>query len=145
MPGKRLTDQQVKLYMDSRKKNFNQAISAAKAGVSERSGRRIESKQASVQKNQSERHWRTRKDPLEGVWDNELKPMLEAEPQLTADGLWEYLNDNYPGQYGRKIRRTLQSYRMHTSFCMNFLIFYKDIIRPSVYLLGRLLVYNWTS
>jgi len=108
MPGKRLTDQQVKLYMDSRKKNFNQAISAAKAGVSERSGRRIESKQASVQKNQSERHWRTRKDPLEGVWDNELKPMLEAEPQLTADGLWEYLNDNYPDLYGRKIRRTLQ-------------------------------------
>lgn len=108
MPGKRLTDQQVKLYMDSRKKNFNQAISAAKAGISERSGRRIEASQAGVQKKRSERHWRTRKDPLKGVWDNELRPMLQAEPQLTADGLWEYLSDNYPDQYGRKIRRTLQ-------------------------------------
>jgi len=108
MPGKRLTDQQVKLYMDSRKKNLSQSAAAAKAGLSERSGRRIDQNQSSVQKDKAQRHWRTRQDPLKEVWDEELKPMLEAEPQITADGLWEYLNDNYPNQYGRKIRRTLQ-------------------------------------
>lgn len=108
MPGKRLTDQQAKLYMDYRRKNFNQATAAAKAGISERSGRRIEAKQSCIQKDKALRHWRTRKDPLEPVWDSELKPMLENEPLLTADGLWEYLNDNYPNEYGRKIRRTLQ-------------------------------------
>lgn len=108
MPGKRLTVQQVDLYMDYRKKGKCQTVAAAKAGLSERSGRRIEKEKASVQKGKVVREWRTRKDPLAAVWDSELKPMLEAEPLLTADGLWEYLADNHPGQYGRKIRRTLQ-------------------------------------
>ena len=102
MPGKRLTDHQVRLYMENRENNLSQTTSAAKAGISENSGRRIENNEVSAQKSNANCHWRTRKDPLEGIWDNELKPMLEAEPLLTADGLWEYLTDNYPdhgGQY----------------------------------------------
>lgn len=41
MPSARITDQQVSLYMNSRKKN-SQVLAAAKAGISERSARRIE-------------------------------------------------------------------------------------------------------
>ena len=41
MPGIRITDQQVRLYMNIRKKK-SQELSAAKAGISERSARRIE-------------------------------------------------------------------------------------------------------
>ena len=41
MSGSKITKQQVKRYMDFRKKH-TQAVSAAKAGISERSARRIE-------------------------------------------------------------------------------------------------------
>ncbi len=41
MPGISITQQQVKLYMSYRKNN-SQVKSAAKAGISERSARRIE-------------------------------------------------------------------------------------------------------
>ena len=41
MPGSRITDQQVRLYMNTRKKK-SQELAAAKAGISERSARRIE-------------------------------------------------------------------------------------------------------
>ena len=42
MPGSRITDQQVRLYMNTRKKK-SQELAAAKAGISERSARRIDS------------------------------------------------------------------------------------------------------
>ncbi len=41
MPGKRITDHQVHRYKQHRNK-FSQAAAAAKAGISERSARRIE-------------------------------------------------------------------------------------------------------
>ena len=41
MPGTRITDQQVCLYMNIRK-NKSQELAAAKAGISKRSARRIE-------------------------------------------------------------------------------------------------------
>ena len=40
MPGTRITDQQVSLYMKIRK-NKTQELAAAKAGISERSARRV--------------------------------------------------------------------------------------------------------
>ena len=42
MPGKHATDHQVRRYMDSRKDGYSQAAAAARAGFSERTGRRIE-------------------------------------------------------------------------------------------------------
>jgi hypothetical protein len=55
-----LNTSQVSYYMTQRKKGATQHISAMKAGISVRSGRRIEKDQWSKA---GERHWRTRKDP----------------------------------------------------------------------------------
>ncbi len=41
MPGTHITDQQVRLYLNIRKTK-SQALAAAKAGISERSARRID-------------------------------------------------------------------------------------------------------
>ena len=49
---------QVSYYMTQRKKGITQHISAMKAGISVRSGRRIEKGEW---ENNSVRHWRTRK------------------------------------------------------------------------------------
>ncbi|EEX5266695.1 IS21 family transposase, partial [Escherichia coli O157] len=75
-----LNTSQVSYYMTQRKKGITQHISAMKAGISVRSGRRIE--KGEWAKN-SVRHWRTRKDPLEAVWDSMLVPLLKERPALT--------------------------------------------------------------
>nr|WP_231617990.1 hypothetical protein [Pseudoalteromonas sp. NZS127] len=61
MPGTRITDQQVTIYMKHRKRN-SQVIAAAKAGISERSARRID--KLDEQPLSNKRQWRTRIDPL---------------------------------------------------------------------------------
>lgn len=100
-----LNTSQVSYYMTQRKKGATQHISAMKAGISVRSGRRIEKDQWSKG---GERHWRTRKDPLEAVWDSELVPLLKERPALMPTTLLEMLQDKYPGQYPNNLRRTMQ-------------------------------------
>ncbi len=91
--------------MKSRQAGLTQEISAAKAGISVRSGRRIDKGDHHRQK---ERHWRTRQDPFEPVWESELVPLLEKEPTLTGLTLWEYLDEKYPEDYPYRLLRTLQ-------------------------------------
>jgi hypothetical protein len=92
--------------MGSRQNGHSQETAAAKAGISVRTGRRIEhGERSSASK---PRRWRTRKDPLAAVWDSELVPLLERESDLTGLTLLEYLEDHYPGEYEASVLRTLQ-------------------------------------
>ena len=91
--------------MKNRQTGCTQEISAAKAGISVRTGRRLEKGE---RQDKEERHWRTRNDPLEAVWESELIPLLEREPTLTGITLWDYLDDQYPDQYPEHLLRTLQ-------------------------------------
>lgn len=106
LPGKRITQHQESLYMRKRQQGQNQETAAACAAISERSGRRIETGER--QSIPGERHWRTRKDPLDSIWDKELAPLLEREPQLTGLTLWEYLEDEHSDQFPYAVLRTLQ-------------------------------------
>ena len=106
MSGKHITKQQVHLYMKKRNEGLAQITSAAKAAISERSGRRIEIGQLQPKKNA--RKGSSRKNPLDGVWELELIPRLEAEPQLTPMTLLELLQKNHPEEYSDKVLRTLQ-------------------------------------
>lgn len=83
-----LNTHQVSYYMTQRKKGVTQHISAMKAGISFRSGHQIEKAHWS---NAGARHWRTRKDSLEAVWDNEITPMLKERPALMHMTLLEML------------------------------------------------------
>jgi len=106
LPGKRITQRQENLYMSTRESGKSQETAAAKAAISERSGRRIEkSERPSIP---LERHWRTREDPLDVVWKKELVPLLKKEPQLTGLTLWEYLEDEHVGKFPFSVLRTLQ-------------------------------------
>ncbi len=92
--------------MSTRKSGKSQETAAACAAISERSGRRIE--KGEHQSIPGERHWRTREDPLDAVWEKELVPLLEQEAQLTGLTLWEYLEDEHAGQFPYSVLRTLQ-------------------------------------
>ena len=59
MPGKRITDHQIRLYMKERKEGRTQESSAAKAAISERTARRIDRGELSTETT-SKRYWRTR-------------------------------------------------------------------------------------
>jgi len=106
MPGKRITEQQIRLYMTSKNKGDSQQVASAKAGLSVRSGGRIDKGDLTTEF--TPRHWRTRKDPLDPVWDLKIVPLLEAIPSLQPSTLFEWLIDNYPDEYSTTIKRTLQ-------------------------------------
>ena len=64
--------------MNIRKKK-TQVLAAAKAGISERSARRIDG--ASTLPSQTpRRYWRSRVDPFLQVWDSEVLPLLKSAP-----------------------------------------------------------------
>ena len=73
VPGKQLTQRQVTRYMSSRQAGDPQAVAAAKAGISERSGRRIESGQ---RYQRGPREYRTRQDPFAEVWESVLEIVM---------------------------------------------------------------------
>lgn len=106
MPGKKITDHQVRKYKQHHLQ-LTQIAAAAKAGISERSARRIEHGEA-LPSQREKRTWRTRQDPLASVWDNEVVSLLEADSALSAITLLEELQRRHPGSYGTTILRTLQ-------------------------------------
>jgi len=106
MPGKTITDHQMHKYKQHRNK-LTQVAAAARAGISERSARRIEGA-PSLPSQRPARDWRTRQDPLQAVWDSEVVPLLQADARLSAVTLLEELQRRYPGQWATGVLRTLQ-------------------------------------
>jgi len=89
------------------RKNKSQALAAAKAGISERSARRIESTVTLPSQN-PRRYWRSRADPFAQVWDAEVVPLLRGAPKLMAITLLRKLQDDHPGHFPDGVLRTLQ-------------------------------------
>lgn len=106
MPGTKITDHQVSKYKAERKR-ATQEIAAAKTGISVRSARRIE-QATGLPSQRGERVWRTRTDPLAGVWDEEVVPLLESEPGLLGTTLFEELQRRHPERFEPGVVRTLQ-------------------------------------
>jgi transposase InsO family protein len=106
MSGRWIKSRQVEIYMNARKTGYTQQTAAAKAGISERSGRNIEKTGPTLRP--EKRHWRTRQDPLNGIWEQELVPLLEKLPDLQPITLLEHMQLNHPGDYPDSLLRTLQ-------------------------------------
>lgn len=106
MPGKWITNNQNRIFMQSRKNGNSVAIAAAKAGFSERSAYNIIRSPSKTINHK--RTWKTRLDPFVAVWQNDLVPLLESSPNLEARTLLEELQRRYPGQFPDNQLRTLQ-------------------------------------
>jgi len=91
------------------RKDKTQELAAAKAGISERSARRIESSTTVKLPSQTpRRYWRARVDPFADVWDSEVVPLLKGAPKLMAVTLLRKLQDDHPDCYPDAMLRTLQ-------------------------------------
>ena len=108
MPGKHITDQQVRRYMQSRKDGYGQATAAARAGFSESTARRVEKHPVLPSQRDRVRRYRTRSDPFADVWQQELVPILQKMPSLRATTLLEELQRLHPGRYPDRLLRSLQ-------------------------------------
>ncbi len=82
MPGRPVTDQQARLYMHDRPRH-PQRLAAARAGFSERTARRLEGDPRLPSQRRAERG-RTVPDPLAGVWEPVVLPILERDPSVLS-------------------------------------------------------------
>jgi hypothetical protein len=105
LAGRHITDCQTRLYMKSRQSNVP-AIAAAKAGFSTASAYRIEADPRLPAQKKKPRG-RRRPDPLAGVWDSEIVPMLEGAPGIRAVAVFEEICRRAPG-IAPGVRRTLE-------------------------------------
>ena len=91
--------------MKSRQSNVP-AIAAAKAGFSTATAYRIEADPRLPSQKKKPRG-RRRPDPLAGVWESEIVPMLEAAPGIRAVAIFEEICRRNPG-IAPGVRRTLE-------------------------------------
>ena len=88
------------------RRNHSPAIAAAKAGFSTAAGYRFE-KDPRLPSQKKTRRERRRADPLAGVWDSEVVPLLKDAPGLRPIAIFEELCRRHPDLSGGT-RRTLE-------------------------------------
>ena len=105
MPGRHVTDCQMRLYMSFRRTK-PVPIAAAKAGFSTATAYRIEHDPRPPSARAIPRG-RRRPDPLASIWDSEVVPLLRASPGLRPVALFDEMRRRHP-DLGAGIRRTLE-------------------------------------
>ena len=88
------------------RQNNSAPAAAAKAGFSTATGHRIE-QDPRLPSTTKKRRDRRRPDPLAGIFDEEIVPMLEEASDLRTVGLFEELMRRHP-ELGGGVRRTLE-------------------------------------
>ena len=106
MPGRHVNDRQQRLYMTLRR-SHTQSLAAAKAGLSVATARRIERDPRAPVIKKSPRT-RRRPDPLEDVWEAEVRPLLERAPGLRPYTILGELARRHPERNWESSRRTLE-------------------------------------
>jgi DNA-binding XRE family transcriptional regulator len=66
---------QIRVYMNARELGLRQTDAASIAEFSQRTGQRIEAGEHQPNRGRV-RDWRTSADPLAGVWEEELEPII---------------------------------------------------------------------
>ena len=74
-----ITDRQVVLMRQKLMKGKTQQAAAAASGMSERSVRNWSKGPLPSEKKKDRRRQRTRPDPLAGVWEQDIEPLLRAD------------------------------------------------------------------
>ena len=115
MPGRHINDHQMRLYMKSRLTESKPAA-AAQAAMSLASAYRIES-DTRLPSQKTLPRGRRRPDPLVGIFDPEIVPMLQASPGLRAIGIFEEMQRRHP-QLPDGVRRTVER-RIHQWRALN--------------------------
>jgi len=105
LPGRHITDCQMRLYMSFRQTE-TPSVAAAKAGFSAATAYRIEQDPRLPSQKRAPRG-RRRRDPLSEVWDSEVVPLLKSAPGLRPVAIFDEIRRRHP-EIGVGVRRTLE-------------------------------------
>jgi hypothetical protein len=105
MPGRHVTDQQMRLFMTLKQTN-SIPVAAAKAGLSQATGYRLQVDLIMPSQKKAPRG-RRRPDPLSDIFNTEVLPLLKSSPGLRPVAIFEELMRRYP-DLSVGIRRTLE-------------------------------------
>ena len=94
MPGRPVTDQQMRLFM-TLNKTHPVPVAAAKSGISSATGYRIKSDPVLPSQKKKARG-RRRPDPLAAIFDKEVVPMLQQTPGLRPIAVFEEVQRRHP-------------------------------------------------
>src|SRR5271167_4734330 len=105
LPGRHITDCQMRLYMSFRRSEAP-ITAAAKAGFSGSTGYRFE-QDPRLPSQKKVARGRRRPDPLAAVWDSEIAPMLHNAAGLRAVAVFDEIRHRHP-EISAGVRRTLE-------------------------------------
>lgn len=105
MPGCHVTDHQMRLFMKFRQTHTT-AVAAAKASISTATAYRIEKDPRLPSQKKAPRD-RRRPDPLAGIFDAEIVPLLRTAPGIRPVAIFEEMLRRHP-ELGGGIRRTIE-------------------------------------
>lgn len=105
MPGRHVTDQQMRLFM-TLNKTHSVPVAAAKSGISPATGYRIKADPVLPSQKKASRG-RRRPDPLADIFDEEVVPMLQECPEIRPIAVFEEVQRRHP-ELGTGFRRTLE-------------------------------------
>lgn len=105
MPGRHVTDHQMRLFMKYRQ-THSVEVAAAKASISRATAFRVEKEQRLPSQNKPPRG-RRRPDPLAHIFDAEVVPLLKAAPGIRAVAVYDEMLRRHP-ELPEGIRRTLE-------------------------------------
>ena len=102
-----ITKQQYRRLMSEYQETGSVSVSAMKADMSRPTARKYLEAQQPPQVLQARHTWRTRPDPLAGIWPR-AEAMLKDAPDLEAKALFEHLCQQTPGAVQESHLRTFQ-------------------------------------
>jgi hypothetical protein len=102
-----IRDQQVIKLKGDLKRGLSLAASAARAGMSEKTGRKYRNMTELPSQTKVEHTWRTRLDPFDQVWP-EVEQQLKQSPGLQPKTIFQWLQRQHPGRFQQGQLRTLQ-------------------------------------
>src|SRR6185437_11957696 len=105
LPGRHVTDHQMRLYMKYRQTN-SPPVAAAKASFSTSTAYRLD-KDRRLPSQKKGARGRRRPDPLACLFESEVVPILKAAPGIRAIAIFEEMLRRHP-ELGAGIRRTLE-------------------------------------
>lgn len=136
-----ITKQQYRKLMSEYQETGNVSVSAMKADLSRPTARKYLEAGQAPHALQAKHTWRTRQDPLVGIWPQALA-MLEETPDLEAKALFEHLWERSPEAVQEKHLRTFQRrvklWRLQHGPD-------KEVFFPQDWEAGRALQLDWTN
>jgi len=138
-----ITNKQYQRLMSEYQKTGKVVVSAMKAAVHPQTADKYITAGKPPAELQEKHTWRTRPDPISGIWPRARK-MLETAPKLEAKELFDYLCGIYGEEAGvdrsalRTFQRRVQSWRLKHGKD-------KEVFFEQEHLPGRVMQLDWTN